>query len=387
MEQLTAHFNTQKYVHLRDFVDQDNCAQLVAELRKLIANGGTWKDTQCPTSQAVRNSVAFDSLLEQLLPHFEAVSGKKLLPTYAYARMYIPGEELKVHTDRAACEISATLTLGFEGDVWPIYMGDYADNGRSVVDESGTTVTLTNEAEIKMGVGDAVLYKGMEKVHWRLPYKEGAWQAQVFLHYVDADGPHKEWVFDKRPALAHHAVFNNEYFWVNPGALSLEACAKLIAAAETVAGEDGEVGGDTNSVVDKKIRNVARTSMPVHVGIGATMAGVGLAANVKKWKFDITHANQCDFLRYDESGHYVAHLDTFMGPSHEETRKVTVLTFLNDDFEGGRLFLQVGHEKIYPPQNAGTMLAFPSFLLHGVEPVTAGVRRSIVTWLVGPWFK
>lgn len=23
----------------------------------------------------------------------------------------------------------------------------------------------------------------------------------VFLHYVDADGPHKEWKFDKQPSL------------------------------------------------------------------------------------------------------------------------------------------------------------------------------------------
>lgn len=387
MEQLTAHFNTHKYVHLKDFVDQENCAQLVTELRKLIEQGGTWKDVQCPISQAVRDSVAFDSLLEQLQPYFETVSGKKLLPTYAYARMYAPGEELKIHTDRAACEISATLTLGFDGDVWPIYMGDYAESGRTAIDEDEKLVTLANEAEIKMAVGDAVLYKGMEKVHWRLPYKEGKWQAQVFLHYVDADGPHKEWVFDKRAALAHHRIFNSDFFWVNPSALSLDACAKLIASAETVEGVDGEIGG-ANGIIDKTIRNVARTSMPVHVGIGATMAGVGLAANIKKWKFDITHANQCDFLRYNETGHYKAHLDTFVSPTAEEhTRKVTVLLFLNDDFEGGRLFIQVGPEKIYPPQSAGTMLAFPSFLLHGVEPVTAGVRRSIVTWLVGPWFK
>jgi len=64
-----------------------------------------------------------------------------------------------------------------------------------------------------------------------------------------------------------------------------------------------------------------------------------------------------------------------------------VLLFLNDDFEGGKLYLKNGPEKIYPPQSAGTVLAFPSFILHGVEPVTSGVRRSIVTWLVGPTFK
>jgi PKHD-type hydroxylase len=76
-----------------------------------------------------------------------------------------------------------------------------------------------------------------------------------------------------------------------------------------------------------------------------------------------------------------------MDPKQEECRKLTVLAFLNDDFEGGRLFLQVGHEKMYPIQKAGTVLVFPSFILHGVEPVVKGIRRSIVTWMVGPWFK
>jgi len=29
------------------------------------------------------------------------------------------------------------------------------------------------------------------------------WQAQVFMHYVDANGPYAEWKFDKRPLLGH----------------------------------------------------------------------------------------------------------------------------------------------------------------------------------------
>jgi PKHD-type hydroxylase len=49
--------------------------------------------------------------------------------------------------------------------------------------------------------------------------------------------------------------------------------------------------------------------------------------------------------------------------------------------------LQTGHEKIYPPQKKGTVLVFPSFILHGVEDVEEGERYSVVTWMVGPWFK
>jgi predicted 2-oxoglutarate/Fe(II)-dependent dioxygenase YbiX len=381
--------NAQGYVHLQDFLDKENCAQLTAELKKLVEAGKTTKDEQCPISQAVHGAPVFDSLLEQLTPHFETASGKRLYPTYAYARLYAPGEELKVHTDRPACQISATLTLGFDGDVWPIYVGDYAEpgTGREITTQQGDKKWLTNEAEIKMEVGDAVLYYGMDKVHWREPYKEGKWQAQVFLHYVDANGPHAGEKYDKRPKLSHHKE-PDFTFAAYPDAMTPDAARKLIESLEAQAqGEEAQIGMGLDGVVNKEIRDVKRVTLPSYRGIGATMAGIGLAANASGWKFDVTHSNQTDYLKYDVDGHYHAHVDTFMMPGQSECRKLTVLMFLNDDFEGGKLFLQNGHEKIYPPQAPGTCLVFPSFMLHGVEPVTKGIRRSIVTWLVGPWFK
>ena len=390
MCQSITQFEVNKYVHLPNFLDTENCVQFVTELRRLVNEGKTVKDEQCPLSQAIHGAPVFDSLLEQLTPHFEKACGKRLYPTYAYARLYdTPGEELKIHTDRPSCEISATLTLGFEGDVWPIWFGDYVEEGqgRKVTTQNGETKYLTNESKIKMGIGDAALYRGMDKVHWREPYKEGKWQAQVFLHYVDADGPHAEWKFDKRKKLSHHK--EPDYTFCHfPDAMTHEAAKKLIESLEAqTQGEEAQIGLGIDVVVDKKIRDVKRVTLPSYRGIGATMAGMGMAANRQAWKFDVTHSNQTDYLRYDIEGHYHAHVDTFIKPGDNECRKLTVLIFLNDDFEGGKLFLQNGHEKIYPPQGAGTCLVFPSFILHGVEPVTKGIRRSIVTWLVGPWFK
>jgi predicted 2-oxoglutarate/Fe(II)-dependent dioxygenase YbiX len=379
----------QGYSHLSGFLSKDSCAELTTELKRIVAEGKTTKDTQCPLSEAVHGAVIFDSLLEQLLPNFELASGKKLYPTYAYARLYAPGEELKIHTDRPACEISATLTLGFEGNPWPIYMADYAEpnQGREVITQHNVTKWLINESEIRMDVGDAIIYKGQEKPHWRNIYKEGQWQAQVFLHYVDVNGPHAEWKYDKRPKLSHHAKTDYTYWFFDDG-LTIESCKKIIDSCESQAqGEDAQIGEGSNGVVNKKIRDVKKVPLPIYRGIAATMSGAALSANRQAWKFDVTHANQCDYLKYDVDGHYHAHVDTFINPEEKECRKLTVLAFLNDDFEGGRLFLQNGHEKIYPPQKPGTILVFPSFMLHGVEPVTKGIRRSIVTWMVGPWFK
>jgi len=382
-------FELRGYMHLPGFLDNTNCKELVAELQNLVQGGKTERDKQCPISDAVHGASVFDSLLEQLQPYFEKASGKRLHPTYAYARMYRPGETLKIHTDRPACEISATLTLGFEGKQWPIYMADKADaaSGTKYIDDKGAEVFLANESEIRMGAGDAVMYRGCEKYHWRNEF-EGVWQAQVFLHYVDADGPHSTQKYDGRSRLSHHAPEADGFVYRTvPAALPLDACRKLVESVEQVEGVPAGIGDGPQVVVDKAIRDVSRISLPVWRGIGATLCGIGMHANQNAWQFDVTHANQTDYLRYDKDGHYRSHIDTFLAANSGPCRKLTVLAFLNDDFEGGKLFLQIGDKRIYPPQGAGTVLVFPSFILHGVEPVTAGVRRSIVTWLVGPWFK
>jgi predicted 2-oxoglutarate/Fe(II)-dependent dioxygenase YbiX len=368
-------FTVQGYTHLQQFINKDDCAQLTDVLKMLVAQKQTTNDTQCPLSEAVHGAETFDSLLVQLLPHFEVVSGKKLLPTYSYARLYAPGDELKNHTDRESCEISATITLGFEGGVWPIYMGD--------------SMEKDNASEIRMDVGDAVVYRGMEKHHWREPYTEGKWQAQVFLHYVDANGPHKEWAYDKRGGLNIKAPEpQNLRHWVFTDILTPEACDSIVKTydQELVEKLPPVIGSGTTATINKEIRNVERVMLPVYKDIGGRLAAAGFSANNQAWKFNITHANQGEFLKYPAGGRYTAHMDTFLNPEGE-CRKLTVLTFLNDDFEGGRFYIQDGHERYYPPQEKGTVLVFPSFLLHGVEDVTAGTRYSAVCWLVGPFFK
>jgi predicted 2-oxoglutarate/Fe(II)-dependent dioxygenase YbiX len=364
-------FELQKYIVIKNALSKESCAVLTNELKALVQQNKTVKDDQCPLSEAVYSDPVLDALLEQMLPVFEKASNLTLLPTYAYARLYAPGEELKIHVDRPACEISATMTLGFEGTPWPIYMGD----------ETGE-----NASEVYLDVGDAAMYKGCEKHHWRNKF-EGKWQAQVFLHYVDANGPFSEWKYDKRSKLSHHKEAGFEY-WFFENSLAAEDCQSIIDQIDSrFAGDEAKVNAGQDEVVNKSIRDVKRVSLPTFQGVGAMLVGAGLAANSQAWNFSVTHANQCDYLKYDANGHYQSHIDTSIDPYQKETRKLTVLAFLNDDFEGGKLYLQVGSKKTYPPQKKGTILVFPSFLVHGVEPVTKGNRRSIVTWLVGPWFR
>ena len=373
-------FQNKGYVHLKSALDKQSCEVLTNELKTLVETKKTIKDSQCPLSEAVHGAQIFDNLLEAMLPYFEQQLGLKLYPTYSYARLYNQqGEELKNHRDRPACEISATITLGFEGDVWSIYMGDDEDK------------TL-NVNKIDMEIGDAVMYRGMDKWHWREPYSEGKWQAQVFLHYVDQNGPHAEWKYDKRESLGLSKTIQTEIqsfdeCYKIDNAISEGFCKKLIEeyAKPEVEKFPPVIGGGKGSI-NLDIRNVQRLQLPLFAGIGATLTAIGLQVNHQIWQYHITHSNQSEFLMYDVKGKYETHTDTFHTRSNE-TRKLTVLAFLNDDFEGGKFYIQNSHQRFYPQQTPGTVLVFPSFMPHGVEPVTKGIRYSIVTWMVGDYFK
>ena len=362
---MTNDFDKNRYIHLKNFLDLINCKELTQELNNYIERGETVKDDQCPISECIQSTPTFDKLLEDLLPHFENICGKRLYPTYSYARLYKPGEELKKHTDRPSCEISATVTLGFEGNPWSIYM---AGN------------------KVDMQVGDAVLYRGMEVEHWREKYTEGQWQAQVFLHYVNADGPYADYKYDKRERLSHHTDEITDYA-IFPKHLTNNFCDNIIKTyiSDNIQKELPYINKDTNTL-NTNIRDVSRVLISVNTGVGSTLVASALNANHNWWKYNVTHAYQAEFLIYKPNNHYVAHVDT-VHEHNADTRKLTALAFLNDDFEGGKFFIQTAHNKVYPPQTKGTVLVFPGYMLHGVEPVTKGIRYSCVSWLLGPYFK
>ena len=128
-----------------------------------------------------------ESLLEDSLPKMEKLTGIGLWPTYSFYRVYRQYDELTPHRDREACEISVTLCLGYDHSN---LKDDY--NWKFFVDGKG----------FDMKPGDAVIYRGCELLHWREEL-QGLMQAQVFMHYCDKNGPHKNEKFDTRPGLGY----------------------------------------------------------------------------------------------------------------------------------------------------------------------------------------
>src|SRR5690606_9311704 len=89
--------------------------------------------------------------------------------------------------------------------------------------------------------------------------------------------------------------------------------------------------------------------------------------------------------RYDSSdrGFYDWHRDfDRIAPR----RKISVSIQLSrpDEYDGGDLELLVDREPCRPEKDRGSFIAFPSFTLHRVSPVTRGTRWSLVAWVVGP---
>jgi len=102
--------------------------------------------------------------------------GLELLPTYSFWRMYTKFQHLPKHRDRPSCEISVTACIMKDDKDWPIFI-------------DGNPISLEP--------GDACIYLGCESLHWREEL-QGDHNAQVFLHYVDKNGPKAEFCLDKR---------------------------------------------------------------------------------------------------------------------------------------------------------------------------------------------
>lgn len=155
-------------------------------------------EIQVPGSVSRYNIPMYRDLHYQIKNHLEKVLNINLHPTYYYDRFYFVGQELKKHIDRPACEISVTLQISKNGkEPWPIWFE-------------------TSTGEEKYAIlddGDAVVYMGCERPHWRQPLKsrytrlqklwrkfkkipDDTYHHQIFLHYVNADGYNVHHAFD-----------------------------------------------------------------------------------------------------------------------------------------------------------------------------------------------
>ena len=120
--------------------------------------------------------------------------------------------------------------------------------------------------------------------------------------------------------------------------------------------------------------------------------------NDRHFNFDLYGFNYLQYAKYDVGDKHEFHMDLPLAGKQIDTlllehlRKITVVLLLNEpgvDFEGGDF--QINHFSEQYPWSTnlkkGSVLLFPSFLLHRVAPILSGNRQSITIWAVGPKFK
>mgnify|MGYP003676027878 CR=1 FL=1 len=114
------------------------------------------------------------------------------------------------------------------------------------------------------------------------------------------------------------------------------------------------------------------------------------------WNFHIDDNEDIQFTIYGKNQYYDWHIDSWQKPYKKsgKIRKLSASILLNDAFEGGEFEFNLrnhdNENNIFPinhSKNSGTVIVFPSHILHRVNKVTAGTRYSLVCWALGKQFQ
>lgn len=110
-----------------------------------------------------------------------------------------------------------------------------------------------------------------------------------------------------------------------------------------------------------------------------------LEANEKYWKYTLDNVAAAWLLTYFEGNYYQAHMDDTPG----QTRKLTAVTMLTGakHYEGGDLELYIPPNRIPVPKTLGTIVVYPSWVIHEVSPVIRGMRQVANMGYFGPPFR
>lgn len=151
------------------------------------------------------------------------------------------------------------------------------------------------------------------------------------------------------------------------------------------------VGGVAGSAVDNNIRRSQVSWLDNNPNTKWVFEKLGYVVsqlNADYFRFDLTGFGETlQLTNYDQSenGMYGWHQDY----GAKVSRKLSLTVQLTDpsEYEGGNLQIMTTGTPVNARKQRGLIVAFPSYVLHQVTPVTQGSRQSLVAWVSGPAFK
>ena len=181
-------------------------------------------------------------------------------------------------------------------------------------------------------------------------------------------------------------VNQTEHYWFEKGFSSKDVSKIITLTKKGTLQEASVLSGAGKNTRDSRIKWLAPDSD--HSWIYDTLVHYVQEAN-SIWKFNLhTVIDDIQYTEYKGGGnHYDWHID--IGPGSISHRKVSVIVQLSDpsEYKGGELQINTGGEVKTIPQVKGSVVMFPSYLLHRVTPVTSGLRKSLVLWAGGEHYK
>jgi predicted 2-oxoglutarate/Fe(II)-dependent dioxygenase YbiX len=184
---------------------------------------------------------------------------------------------------------------------------------------------------------------------------------------------------------------------IQPNAIKPAELARVMDGVRRAQMTDSLVSNDEDEaasewVVNRQIRDTQQVHLPSATAarLSSIHAASVLAFVNPFYAIRVRDSEPLQTLHYGIGGHYIPHVDAEtlykddIGLDMWEKsldRDLSVVYFMNDDFTGGELFFPALDLVIEP--NAGMLVCFPSdhHYVHGVKPVTAGHRYTLVTWM------
>ncbi len=174
-------------------------------------------------------------------------------------------------------------------------------------------------------------------------------------------------------------------------ALPAEMCDTIIALGQQKIQEDATLNSTRDTDEEMRRGQVAWIRDEwLQQMIASYVARANSEAN---WNFIINNREDIQFATYNEDvkAFYDWHRDCDI--EQEKYRKLSVSVQLSDykDYSGGHLLLKNMWGSFDLPMDSGvyekgTIIVFPSLILHTVTPMTKGTRHSLVQWFSGPDF-
>ena len=152
--------------------------------------------------------------------------------------------------------------------------------------------------------------------------------------------------------------------------------------------------GKTLSSTNETKRNSNVTFIDDHVILKEFLDVTKRINNNASWNFNIDTIEPLQYGEYNKTQEYGWHVDQHNKPySDGKVRKISFSIFLNDDYTGGEFDLELHSPSVknryetFSKLPLNTALFFQSDYWHRVRPVTKGVRKSLVGWVLGPEFR